>query len=115
MIRHKELSPVDLTEASLRRIEEIDGRINSFITVTGGSSSGSGAALAAGLCFGTLGSDTGGSIRNPASQCGTAGLKPTYGRISRTGVIPLSWSLDHAGPMARSVEDIAHLLQALAG
>jgi aspartyl-tRNA(Asn)/glutamyl-tRNA(Gln) amidotransferase subunit A len=81
----------------------------------GGSSSGSGAALAAGLCFGSLGSDTGGSIRGPASLCGIAGLKPTYGRVSRYGVVPLSWSLDHAGPMARTVEDCALLLQAIAG
>ncbi len=81
----------------------------------GGSSSGSGVALAAGLCYGALGSDTGGSIRSPASLCGIAGLKPTYGRISRHGVVPLSWSLDHAGPMARSVRDCALLLQAISG
>lgn len=83
--------------------------------VTGGSSSGSGAALAAGLCYGALGSDTGGSIRNPASQCSLVGLKPTFGRVSRRGVVPLSWSLDHAGPLARTVEDCALLTQALAG
>jgi aspartyl-tRNA(Asn)/glutamyl-tRNA(Gln) amidotransferase subunit A len=83
--------------------------------IPGGSSSGSGAALAAGLCYGSLGSDTGGSIRTPSSHCGIVGLKPTYGRVSRYGVIPLSWSLDHAGPMARSVEDCAILLQAIAG
>ncbi len=83
--------------------------------VTGGSSSGSGAALAAGLCYGALGSDTGGSIRNPAAHCGIVGIKPTYGRVSRYGVVPLSWSLDHAGPMARSVEDCAVMLQALCG
>src|SRR4029077_15961758 len=83
--------------------------------IPGGSSSGSGAALAAGLCLGSLGSDTGGSIRTPSSHCGVVGLKPTYGRVSRFGVIPLSWSLDHAGPMARSVEDCAVLLQAIAG
>ena len=81
----------------------------------GGSSSGSGAALAAGLAFGALGSDTGGSIRGPASFCGIAGLKPTYGRCSRAGVLTLSWSLDHTGPMARTVEDCAYLLAALAG
>ena len=81
----------------------------------GGSSSGSGAALAAGLCVGALGSDTGGSIRGPAAFCGIAGLKPTYGRVSRAGVVTLSWTLDHAGPMARTVEDCALLLQALAG
>jgi aspartyl-tRNA(Asn)/glutamyl-tRNA(Gln) amidotransferase subunit A len=83
--------------------------------VTGGSSSGSGAALAAGLCYGALGSDTGGSIRNPAALCGIVGLKPTYGRVSRSGVLPLSWSLDHVGPMARSVADCALILQAIAG
>ncbi|HUF42858.1 MAG TPA: amidase [Verrucomicrobiae bacterium] len=83
--------------------------------IPGGSSSGSGAALAAGLCFGALGSDTGGSIRTPSCHCGIVGIKPTYGRVSRYGVVPLSWSLDHAGPMARSVEDCAILLQAIAG
>jgi aspartyl-tRNA(Asn)/glutamyl-tRNA(Gln) amidotransferase subunit A len=83
--------------------------------IPGGSSSGSGAALAAGFCYGALGSDTGGSIRTPATYCNVVGLKPTFGRVSRYGVIPLSWSLDHAGPMARSVEDCALLLQALAG
>lgn len=83
--------------------------------IPGGSSSGSGAALAAGFCYGALGSDTGGSIRTPSSHCGIVGIKPTYGRVSRYGVIPLSWSLDHAGPMARRVEDCATLLQAIAG
>ncbi len=83
--------------------------------IPGGSSSGSGAALAAGLCYGALGSDTGGSIRTPASHCAIVGIKPTYGRVSRYGVIPLSWSLDHAGPMARTVEDCALVLQAIAG
>jgi len=81
----------------------------------GGSSSGSGAALAAGLTIGALGTDTGGSIRLPAAFSGIAGLKPTYGRVSRAGILPLAWTLDHAGPMARSVEDCAYLLQALAG
>ena len=81
----------------------------------GGSSSGSGAALAAGLAAGSLGSDTGGSIRGPAAFCGIVGLKPTYGRSSRAGVVTLSWTLDHTGPMARTVEDCAYLLQALAG
>jgi aspartyl-tRNA(Asn)/glutamyl-tRNA(Gln) amidotransferase subunit A len=81
----------------------------------GGSSGGSGAALAAELCLGSLGSDTGGSIRIPASLCGVVGLKPTYGRVSLRGVIPLSWNLDHAGPMARRVRDVAILLQIIAG
>jgi aspartyl-tRNA(Asn)/glutamyl-tRNA(Gln) amidotransferase subunit A len=83
--------------------------------VTGGSSGGSGAALAAGLCMGSVGSDTGGSIRVPASLCGVVGLKPTYGRVSLRGVVPLSWNLDHAGPMARSVRDVAMLFQVIAG
>lgn len=81
----------------------------------GGSSSGSGVALAARLVHGAMGSDTGGSIRIPASFCGVVGLKPTYGRVSRAGILPLSWSLDHAGPMARTVADTADLLQAIAG
>lgn len=81
----------------------------------GGSSGGSGAALAAGLCLGSLGSDTGGSIRIPASLCGVVGLKPTYGRASLRGVFPLAWNVDHAGPMARRVKDAAILLQAIAG
>jgi aspartyl-tRNA(Asn)/glutamyl-tRNA(Gln) amidotransferase subunit A len=83
--------------------------------VSGGSSGGSGAALAARLCLGSYGSDTGGSIRIPAALCGIVGLKPTYGRISLRGVAPLSWNLDHPGPMARTVEDTALLLQAAAG
>jgi aspartyl-tRNA(Asn)/glutamyl-tRNA(Gln) amidotransferase subunit A len=83
--------------------------------IPGGSSSGSGAALAAGLVAGSLGSDTGGSIRGPAALCGIVGLKPTYGRSSRAGVVTLSWTLDHTGPMARSVADCAYLMQALAG
>jgi aspartyl-tRNA(Asn)/glutamyl-tRNA(Gln) amidotransferase subunit A len=83
--------------------------------IPGGSSSGSGAALAAGLVHGATGSDTGGSIRGPAAFCGIVGLKPTYGRASRTGVLTLSWTLDHTGPMARTVEDCAYLLQPLAG
>jgi aspartyl-tRNA(Asn)/glutamyl-tRNA(Gln) amidotransferase subunit A len=83
--------------------------------ITGGSSSGSAAALAAGMCLGALGTDTGGSIRIPAALCGVVGLKPTYGRVSLRGVIPLSWNLDHAGPMARTVRDVALLLQIISG
>ena len=83
--------------------------------VAGGSSGGSAAAVAARLCFGALGSDTGGSIRQPSSYCSLAGLKPTYGRVSTRGVVPLSWSLDHIGPMCRTVADAAILLGALAG
>lgn len=83
--------------------------------ITGGSSSGSGAAVAAGECLSALGTDTGGSIRIPASLCGIVGLKPTYGRVSKRGVLPLSWALDHIGPMTRTVEDAALLLGILAG
>ena len=82
---------------------------------TAGSSSGTGAAVAAGLVLGGTGSDTGGSIRGPAALCGIAGIKPTYGLVSRTGVLPLSFTMDHAGPMAWTVEDCALLLQAMAG
>jgi aspartyl-tRNA(Asn)/glutamyl-tRNA(Gln) amidotransferase subunit A len=82
---------------------------------TGGSSSGTGAAIAAGFILGGPGSDTGGSIRLPAGYCGITGLKPTYGRISRRGVLPLAYALDHVGPMAWSAEDCAILLQAMAG
>jgi len=81
----------------------------------GGSSGGSGAALAAGMCLGATGSDTMGSIRIPAFCCGITGIKPTYGRVSCFGVVTLSWSVDHAGPMARSARDCALLLQAMAG
>jgi len=80
-----------------------------------GSSSGSGAAVAAGLCAAAMGSDTGGSIRWPAAWCGLAGLKPTYGRVSRAGIMPLSFSLDHAGPLTWTVQDAAIVLQAIAG
>ncbi|MBU6499520.1 MAG: amidase, partial [Rhodospirillales bacterium] len=82
---------------------------------TSGSSSGTGAAVAAGLVLGGTGSDTGGSIRGPAAFCGIAGLKPTYGLCSRAGILPLAFSLDHAGPMAWTAEDCALLLQAMAG
>jgi aspartyl-tRNA(Asn)/glutamyl-tRNA(Gln) amidotransferase subunit A len=81
--------------------------------ITGGSSGGSAAAVAAGLCAGTLGSDTGGSIRIPASLCGVVGLKPTYGRISTRGVIPLAWSLDHVGPLGRCVDDVVLLFSVI--
>lgn len=83
--------------------------------IAGGSSSGSGAAVAAGQCLFSLGTDTGGSVRIPAALCGIVGLKPTFGRVSRNGVFPLSWSLDHVGPMTRTVEDNAIVLQAIAG
>ncbi len=83
-------------------------------SIHGGSSGGSAAALAAGMCLGATGTDTGGSIRIPSACCGITGLKPTYGRVSAYGVIPLSWSLDHVGPMGRSAEDCAILFDAMA-
>ena len=83
--------------------------------IPGGSSGGSAAALAAGFCYLAPGTDTGGSIRIPAALCGVAGLKPTYGRVSVRGVIPLAWTLDHAGPLARTTTDLALALNAMAG
>src|SRR5579872_2087780 len=83
--------------------------------IPGGSSGGSAAATVTGMCLGAIGSDTGGSIRIPAACCGITGLKPTYGRVSCFGVIPLSWSLDHVGPLGRSAEDCAILFDAIAG
>ena len=83
--------------------------------VAGGSSGGSAAAIAADMCFGALGTDTGGSIRIPASLCGIVGLKPTYGRVSNRGVIPMAWTLDHVGPMCKTVEDASLMLTAIAG
>lgn len=86
-----------------------------FDRTPGGSSSGSAAALATGMCFGAIGSQTGGSITRPASFCGIAGCKPTFGRVSTHGVYPVSPSLDHPGPMARTVRDLAIMLDAIAG
>jgi aspartyl-tRNA(Asn)/glutamyl-tRNA(Gln) amidotransferase subunit A len=83
--------------------------------IAGGSSSGSAVAVAAALCAGALGSDTGGSIRIPSALCAITGLKPTYGRVSRAGVLPLAWSLDHVGPMTRNAADAALMLTAMAG
>ena len=83
--------------------------------IPGGSSGGSAAAVAAGLCVGAVGTDTGGSIRIPASLCGVTGIKPTYGLVPTGGIVPLSWSLDHAGPLARTVRDVALFLAVMAG
>lgn len=83
--------------------------------ITGGSSGGSAAAIAADLCFGTLGTDTGGSIRIPSCDCGTVGLMPSYGRVSNRGVIPMAWTLDHVGPICKTVEDAALMLAVIAG
>src|SRR5439155_977569 len=118
LIASRKLSPVELTQHCLSRIEAEDPVLHAFIRLTpdpdhftSGSSSGTGAAIAAGLILGGTGSDTGGSIRGPAAFCGIAGIKPTYGLCSRYGVLPLSFSLDHTGPMAWTVEDCALLLQ----
>ena len=83
--------------------------------VPGGSSGGSAAAIASDLCMGAVGTDTGGSIRIPASYCGIVGFKPTYGRVSNRGVIPMAWTLDHVGPMCKTVEDAALMLAVIAG
>jgi len=83
--------------------------------ISGGSSVGSAAGIASGLCFGTLGTDTGGSIRIPSSDCGVVGLMPTYGRVSNRGVIPMAWTLDHVGPICKTVEDAALMLSVIAG
>src|ERR1041384_849605 len=83
--------------------------------IAGGSSGGSAAAVATGMCFAAIGTDTGGSVREPAAFCGIVGLKPTYGRVSVRGVFPLSASLDHVGPLCRDVRDTALMLQAIAG
>jgi aspartyl-tRNA(Asn)/glutamyl-tRNA(Gln) amidotransferase subunit A len=83
--------------------------------VAGGPSGGSAAAVAIGNCFAALGTDTGGGIRVPSAYCGVVGLKPTYGRVSLRGIVPMAWSLDHCGPIARTVEDAAMLLQQIAG
>ena len=83
--------------------------------ITGGSSGGSATAVAAGLGYGAIGTDTAGSVREPAALCGVVGLKPTYGRVSTRGVIPLSTSLDHVGPIGRTVADVAAIFAAIAG
>ena len=78
--------------------------------MTGGSSGGPAVAVAAGLCYASLGTDTAGSVRMPAAHCGIVGLKPTYGRVSTRGVMTLSWTLDHVGPMCKTVEDAAIMM-----
>ena len=83
--------------------------------IAGGSSGGSAAAVAMNNCYAALGTDTGGSIRTPSAMCGVTGFKPTYGRVSIRGIVPLTWSLDHCGPIARTVEDTAMVLQVIAG
>ena len=98
-----------------RRVSLVALRIRGRGKHLWGSSSGSAAAVAAGLCFAALGSDTGGSIRQPAAFCGVVGLMPSYGRVSARGAKPLSWSADYLGPMTRSVVDAALMLRAITG
>lgn len=112
------LGKLNMNEFATVSPSEYFGRVNNPWNLAhnpGGSSSGSGAAVATGLCAGSLGTDTGGSIRIPAAFCGIVGLKATHGRISLHGVTPLAWSLDHVGPLTRTVKDAALMLQALAG
>ncbi len=112
------LGKLNLTEGAMAGYNpEFDIPINPWGADrwAGASSSGSGVATAAGLCYGSLGSDTGGSIRFPAAACGTVGIKPTWGRVSRYGVLALAESMDHVGPMTRSAADAGIMLQALAG
>ncbi len=112
------LGKLNLTEGAMAGYHpDLDVPLNPWDTGRwpGMSSSGSGVATAAGLCFGAIGTDTGGSIRFPSSACGVVGLKPTYGRVSRFGLLPLAESLDHVGPMAREVGDVAVMLDVVAG
>lgn len=112
------LGKLQLTEGAFSQHHpSLDAPVNPWDAQAwpGGSSSGSGSATAAGLCFGSLGSDTGGSIRFPSAACGITGLKPTWGRVSRYGVFALSDTLDHIGPMTRSAEDAAAMLGVIAG
>ena len=112
------LGKLNLTEGAMAGYHpDLDVPLNPWNTGRwpGMSSSGSGVATAAGLCFGAIGTDTGGSIRFPASACGVVGLKPTYGRVSRYGVLSLAESLDHVGPLAREVGDVAVMLDIIAG
>lgn len=112
------LGKLNMNEFATMLPSQYFGRVNNPWNLAynpGGSSSGSGVAVAAGLCTGSLGTDTGGSIRIPAAFCGIVGLKATHGRVSLFGVTPLAWSLDHIGPMTRTVKDSALMLQVLAG
>jgi amidase len=112
------LGKLNLTEGAMRgynRARQIPKNPWGIDRWSGASSSGSGVAVSAGFCFGALGSDTGGSIRFPSASCGIVGLKPTYGAISRHGVIPLAESLDHVGPMTRSVIDAVYMFNAMIG
>src|SRR6266699_2271355 len=134
------ITPTELVAEALERIDALDDDLKAYVTVMrdqayedaerlerelrtglyrsplhGISSGGSAVAVAMGMSLGAIGTDTGGSIRIPAACCGVTGLKPTYGRVSCHGIIPLSWSLDHVGPLARSAEDCAIVFDAIAG
>ena len=112
------LGKVQMTEGALTdHHPDIDPPVNPWNPAhwTGVSSSGSGVAPAAGLCYGAIGTDTGGSIRFPSAACGVTGIKPTWGRVSRYGAFELAASLDHLGPMTRSAEDSAAMLGVIAG
>ena len=112
------LGKVKLTEGAFSNHHpDVEPPVNPWVAErwTGVSSSGSGVSVAAGLAYGALGSDTGGSIRFPSACCGLVGIKPTYGRVSRHGAFPLAESLDHIGPMTRTVEDAARMLGVMAG
>src|SRR6266705_3382089 len=141
LVRRKKVSSVELTHECLSRIERLNPKLNAFITVTADSALAEARAAeeeihrrrwkgplhgipialkdlidTAGVrTTAAIGSDTGGSIRQPASYCGIVELKPTYGRVSTSGVIPLSWSLDHVGPMTRTAMDAALMLKVIAG
>src|SRR5438093_93567 len=106
-------TPVELLDECLANIDRYEDRVHAWVFVDRDGARA--AAQACGMCLGALGSQTGGSITRPTAYCGVAGCKPTYGRVSCAGVVPLAYSMDHPGPMARCVHDLAVLLRAIAG